>query len=79
MERGDEAERRGRERGEERMNRDELAKIIEETAVESEGVKRLSCAAAFELTGKYPVTLKEIGESCDRLGVKIVRCQLGCF
>lgn len=61
------------------MNQDELAKIVEEAAVEKEGVRRLSCAAAFELAGTHPVTLKEIGESCNRLGIKIVRCQLGCF
>ena len=61
------------------MDPDKLMKIIEEAAVERDGVKRLSCAVAFELAESHPVTLMEIGESCNRQGIKIVHCQLGCF
>lgn len=61
------------------MNADELAKCIEEAAIEKEGVKRMPCAVAFELAENCPVTLKEIGEACNKMGIKIVGCQLGCF
>jgi hypothetical protein len=61
------------------MNLDELAKCIEEVAIEKDGVKRMPCAIAFGLAANYPVTLMEIGEACNRLGIKIVHCQLGCF
>ena len=61
------------------MNADELAKIVEEAAIDKDGAKRLSCAIAFELAENYPVTLMEIGDSCNRQGIKIVGCQLGCF
>jgi len=61
------------------MNVDELAKIVEEAAIDKDGAKRLSCATAFELAEVHPVTLMEIGESCNRHGIKIVGCQLGCF
>lgn len=61
------------------MNAEELAKIIEEAAIEKDGVRRFTCAMAFEMAENYPVTLMEIGESCNRQGIKIVGCQLGCF
>ena len=61
------------------MNADELTKCIEEAAVEKNGVRRMPCAMAFELAENCPVTLKEIGEICNKLGIKIVKCQLGCF
>jgi len=61
------------------MKAEELAKIIEEAAIDRDGAKRLPCARAFEVAENYPVTLMEIGESCNRLGIKIIGCQLGCF
>lgn len=61
------------------MNADELAKIIDEATIEKDGVKRLTCAMAFGIAENCPVTLTEIGQACNRLGVKIVQCQLGCF
>jgi hypothetical protein len=61
------------------MSADELVKIIEEAAVEKDGGKSLTCAIAFELAENCPFTLMEIGEACNRQGIKIVGCQLGCF
>jgi len=61
------------------MDRDKLDKMVAEAAVERDGVKRLACAVAFELAGNHAVTLMDIGGSCNRQGIKIVRCQLGCF
>ena len=61
------------------MNTDELARIVEKSAIDRDGAKRMPCAIAFELAENYPVTLLEIGESCNRQGIKIAQCQLGCF
>ena len=41
--------------------------------------KILSCAQALKLSREHNLSLKEIGEACNRLGVKIVECGLGCF
>ncbi len=59
------------------MNENE--KLIDAATVFSDGKKRLSCARAVELSKKHDISLKEIGEVCNRLGIKITACQLGCF
>jgi hypothetical protein len=61
------------------MDPDGLMKLIDEAAVERDGNKKLPCARAFELAERHSVTLREIGESCNRSGIKIIACQLGCF
>ena len=61
------------------MNAEELRTIIEETAIEIDDTKKLPCIEAFEIAKKYDVPLKEIGEACNKAGVKIISCQLGCF
>ncbi len=40
---------------------------------------RLPCALAFKLGKKLGVSLEEIGDIANRLKIKIVSCQLGCF
>lgn len=59
------------------MNENE--KLIDAATVFTDGKKRLSCARAVELSKKHNISLKEIGETCNRLGIKIMACQLGCF
>lgn len=61
------------------MNADEYGKVIEESSFEKDGRKVLHCAKAFELSGKFSISLKDIGEYCTDNGIKISRCQLGCF
>jgi len=61
------------------MNAEEYGKIIEESAVEKDGKKMMPCAKAFELSEKFEISLKDIGEYCTKNGIKINRCQLGCF
>ena len=61
------------------MSVGELEKLVEETAIEKDGTKRMPCALAFELAENCPFTIAEIGEACNRLGIKIIHCQLGCF
>jgi hypothetical protein len=62
-----------------RMNADEYGKIIEESSLERDGEKVLPCALAFELSEKHSLPLKDIGTWCTDNGIKIIRCQLGCF
>jgi len=40
---------------------------------------RIGCAAALEVADRFRVPPLEVGRACDRLGLKIVFCQLGCF
>jgi len=40
---------------------------------------RLSCGEAEKLAKELGVKRIVIGEACDRLGIKIKGCQLGCF
>ncbi|GAW92184.1 hypothetical protein [Calderihabitans maritimus] len=40
---------------------------------------RLSCEEAHRLAGELDVPLRLVGEACDKLKIKITRCQLGCF
>jgi hypothetical protein len=39
----------------------------------------LSCPQAFGLAKSKGFDLKEIGQVCNELNIKIVGCQLGCF
>lgn len=39
----------------------------------------LSCAAALELAAALGVPAGKVGAAADEAGVKIARCQLGCF
>ena len=40
---------------------------------------QLPCAVAFRIARELGVSLREIGETTDSLGVRIINCQLGCF
>ncbi|MDI6894398.1 MAG: hypothetical protein AB1503_07975 [Bacillota bacterium] len=54
---------------------DRLAEAVRQAA----GDGRLPCARAFELARELRVPPARVGEMADRLGIKIVACQLGCF
>ncbi len=40
---------------------------------------KLPCAVAFKIAKKLKVTPKEVGDTANRLNIKIANCQLGCF
>jgi hypothetical protein len=54
-------------------------KLALNAAVLREGKKTLACAQAFNPSKERDISLKEIGDACNRNGIKIVSCQLGCF
>jgi hypothetical protein len=41
--------------------------------------QQLTCAVAHQLSQQYGLSLAEIGRVADSLGIKISKCQLGCF
>ena len=40
---------------------------------------KLPCAVAFKIAKELKVSPREVGETADKLGIKISSCQLGCF
>ncbi len=61
------------------MKSEDLERIVIEAAVETGSGKKLPCKKAFEIAGAHSVPLIEIGKCCNRAGIKISGCQLGCF
>ena len=57
----------------------ENEKLILDTAVMHEGKKKLTCAQALKLSQEHDLSLREIGETCNRHSIKIIGCELGCF
>jgi hypothetical protein len=53
----------------------ELENKISESLVNG----KLSCPAAFKIAKDLKVSPKDIGDACNKTGVKISGCQLGCF
>ena len=61
------------------MNNEELTATVIGAAIEIDGIKKLPCAKAFQLSKEHGFPLKKIGECCEEKGIKISHCQLGCF
>ncbi|MBF0430732.1 MAG: hypothetical protein HQK83_05605 [Fibrobacteria bacterium] len=61
------------------MGKKERQRIVNDASTIKDGKKRLSCTKAFKLNKTFRITLREIGNTCNELGIKISRCQLGCF
>ena len=40
---------------------------------------KLPCAQAFRIAKKFKVAPREVGDTANRLNIKIASCQLGCF
>ncbi len=40
---------------------------------------QLPCAVAFKIDRELKVSPREVGKTADKLGIRIVNCQLGCF
>ncbi len=40
---------------------------------------RIDCRAAFDAANELGVSLDVVGETLNKLGIKIAHCQLGCF
>ena len=40
---------------------------------------KLPCAQAFRIAKQFKVAPREVGDTANRLNIKIASCQLGCF
>ncbi len=40
---------------------------------------KISCKEAFKIAEECECGVKEVGEACNNLKIKIMGCQLGCF
>jgi hypothetical protein len=52
---------------------------LEEKITSSLVDDQLPCPGAFKIAKELKVGLREVGETADKLGIKISSCQLGCF
>lgn len=52
--------------------------IHERVLYEAEKLK-LSCSKAFIIASEVDCPVSEVGKICNKVGVKIFGCQLGCF
>jgi LAO/AO transport system kinase len=41
--------------------------------------RKLTCAVAREIAEDFGVPYSSVGAAADELGIKIKKCQLGCF
>ena len=61
------------------MTRKEKNKRLLDSAIKRNGKARLTCAQALKIAGQCKASPAEIGRLCDKAGIKIRRCKLGCF
>ena len=61
------------------MDVKEIERVVAEDASGAGGEGRLACARARGIARRLGVVPKEVGDAADRLGMRIVDCQLGCF
>lgn len=61
------------------MNDDDLKTAVFAAAFEEDGKQKLACPEAFRLAAELEVELLDIARICNREGIRLCRCQLGCF
>jgi len=59
--------------------REQVARAVLDAARDENGRKRLKCAEAWGLAGRFDVEPIEIGRICEQHGIRITSCQLGLF
>ena len=52
---------------------------LEEKVTSSLVDGQLPCVVAFKIAKELKASPREVGETADELGLRIVQCQLGCF
>ncbi|MHB8881139.1 MAG: hypothetical protein ACYC69_06470 [Thermodesulfovibrionales bacterium] len=56
-----------------------MNKEIEKALQNYAGDGKITCAIARKIAEDLKVPYKEVGETANRLGIRIKDCQLGCF
>ena len=64
---------------EESVSIEHLPQTLQEKLITSLVNDKLPCPVAFQIAEEFKVNLREIGKKADALGIRISRCQLGCF
>ena len=54
---------------------EKLEKEIQDSLVDG----KLPCAVAFSIAKKLKVSPRQVGDTANKLNIKIKSCQLGCF
>ena len=54
---------------------DELEKKVASSLVDG----HLPCAVAFNIARELKVRPQDVGKVADELGIRVIKCQLGCF
>ncbi|MBN1288365.1 MAG: hypothetical protein JXA49_01845 [Actinobacteria bacterium] len=58
---------------------DDIPKEVLEAVKKKARDNKMGCAAAHKLAGDLGVPIPVVGRALDVLGIKIEKCQLGCF
>ena len=61
------------------MKKEKLLEILISESENLDGKKILFCEKAHEISKVNNVSLSEIGTLCNEKGIRIKKCQLGCF
>jgi len=56
-----------------------LLAVVLQQCGEREGRKILTCEAAFRISERFGCRLMDVTRVCNTNGIKIAKCQLGCF
>ncbi len=57
------------------MEKERVISAIKQRAKEG----RMPCAVCFQIAEEYNVSKKELGVLLNKLGIKVIHCQLGLF
>jgi hypothetical protein len=57
------------------MERDKVIEAIKQRATDN----HISCAVCFQIAEKFGISKRELGKLLDKLGIKVIQCQLGLF
>jgi hypothetical protein len=56
-----------------------ISEIVKNATVQEDDRIKLFCKTAFELSEKHNLDMLDIARVCNNEGIKIAKCQLGCF
>ena len=58
---------------------DDIESMVIEAVKREAAGGRMTCERAHELARELGVPLEDVGRALDLQGIKITKCQLGCF
>jgi hypothetical protein len=61
------------------VKEEDLVAAVNTIASTTDERKTLRCADAFRIAEEMQVEVAAIGRICNKNGIKLIQCQLGCF